>query len=406
MIPKNKKILNDPVYGFITIPDGIMYEIIHHPCFQRLRRIRQLGMTSLVYPGATHTRFLHTMGTFHLTMNAINTLKEKGIEISEKEVEAVLFAILLHDIGHGPFSHALENTIVTNIEHESLSVAFMKYFNKRYNGRLSMAIEIFNNTYEKHFLHSIISSQLDTDRLDYLKRDSFFTGVSEGVVSTDRIIKMFNVRNDELVVDIKGIYSVEKFLIARRLMYWQVYLHKTVVASEMMLRKIIARARQLTMSGETLWAPPALQYFLSRNAFEINDTLLDNFSVLDDDDVVASVKVWQHHHDLVISKLSTMYTNRQLFKIELQNKPFTPTEIATIKDKTAHYFNISLQETEYFVVSDILTNNAYRPDSGKISILFKDERVEDLENASDMFDHGALQQTVKKYFLCYPKELV
>ncbi len=404
-IIRNRKILNDPVYGFINIPDGLLYEIIHHPYFQRLRHIRQLGMSYLVYPGATHTRFLHTLGSFHLTNTALSVLKDKEVDITSEESEAVLAAILLHDVGHGPFSHALEDLIVPNLRHEELSLAYMHYFNRMYDGALNKAIEIFTGDYRHKFLHALVSSQLDADRLDYLKRDSFFTGVSEGVISTDRIIKMLNVVNDELVVDIKGIYSVEKFLIARRLMYWQVYLHKTVVSSEMLLRNIIMRARELTMEGKKLWGPPALNYFLSKTRFDLDENMLEHFAMLDDDDMTASLKIWQFSDDVVLSRLSKMYIERNLFKIKLQNQPFTEQEIDSIKEQVTKIFRISPEEANYFVVSDILTNNAYKPDSGIIKVLNKDGSTSDLADVSDMFDHEILSQTVKKYFLCFPREL-
>lgn len=405
-IIRNRKILNDPVYGFINIPDGLLYEIAHHPYFQRLRRIRQLGMTYLVYPGATHTRFLHTLGSFHLTNTALGVLRDKNVDITDNEIEGVLAAILLHDIGHGPFSHALEDLIVPNIRHEELSLAYMHYFNHLYNGKLNTAIDIFTGKYKHKFLHALVSSQLDTDRLDYLKRDSFFTGVSEGVISTDRIIKMMNVVNDELVIDVKGLYSVEKFLIARRLMYWQVYLHKTVVSSEMLLRNIIKRARQLSMAGEKLWGPPALNYFLSQDHFELNETMLGNFAMLDDDDMTASLKIWQDHEDPVLSRLSHMYVQRKLFKIKLQNQPFSDDEVMLKKQQVAKQFNLDTSGADYFVVSDILTNNAYKPDGGPITVLQKDGSTSDLVEASDMFDHEILSRTVKKYFLCFPRDLV
>jgi len=404
-IIRNRKILNDPVYGFINIPDGLLYEIIHHPYFQRLRRIRQLGMSYLVYPGATHTRFLHTLGSFHLTNTALSILKEKGVSVSDQESEAVLAAILLHDIGHGPFSHALEDLIVPNIRHEELSLAYMQFFNRKYNGALDKAIDIFSGGYKHKFLHALVSSQLDADRLDYLKRDSFFTGVSEGVISTDRIIKMLNVVDDELVVDIKGIYSVEKFLIARRLMYWQVYLHKTVVSSEMLLRNIIIRARELTMKGKKLWGPPALIFFLSNTQFILDDKMLEHFAMLDDDDMTASLKIWQYDEDPVLSRLCAMYIQRNLFKIRLQSEPFTTEEIARLKQRVSETFNLAPEEAAYFVVSDMLTNNAYKPDSGIIKVLNKDGSTSDLADVSDMFDHEILSQTVKKYFLCFPREL-
>lgn len=400
---KNKKILNDPVYGFIDMPTGTMYEIVEHPYFQRLRRIKQLGMSCMVYPGATHSRFLHTLGSFHLTQNAVKTLIEKGVSISNEEADAVLFAILLHDIGHGPFSHALEGMFAPGIQHEEISMGFMHYYNKKYYGQLDLAIEVFSGRYKEHFLHDLVSSQLDTDRLDYLKRDSFFTGVSEGVISTDRIIKMLNVVNDELVVDIKGLYSVEKFLIARRLMYWQVYLHKTVVAAEQLMRNIITRARELAINKHEIFCSPALHFFLTCQNVSIDDQMLNQFANLDDTDIISAIKVWQHHSDLVLSKLSQMYIQRNLFKIELQKKPFDPQRIDDMQKGISKKMGISSEEARYFVVSDMLSNSAYAPDSGNISVLDKTGKVTDLAEASDMFDHEILSQTVRKYFLCYPK---
>jgi HD superfamily phosphohydrolase len=400
---KNKKILNDPVHGFINLPEGISAEIVHHAYFQRLRRIRQLGMSDLVYPGATHTRFLHTMGSYHLMNLAISVLREKGVPISEGNAKAAQLAILLHDIGHGPFSHALEDMIVPNIGHEEISLAFMKDFNQQYCGELDEAIAVFTAQSPHNFLHELVSSQLDTDRLDYLKRDSFFTGVSEGVISTDRIIKMLNVVDDRLVVDIKGLYSVEKFLIARRLMYWQVYLHKTVVASEMLLRNIIKRARQLTIGGQKLWGSDALSFFLSSDYFILDDTLIGNFAMLDDTDIISALKNWQNCDDIVLSKLSRMFVNRNLLKIELQKEPFDQEYIEGKKREVKKALQVTQKEADYFVVTDILTNNAYKPHSGKIVILQKNGQTADLAEVSDMFDHELLYKTVKKYFLCYPR---
>lgn len=405
-IIRNRKILNDPVYGFIKIPDGLLYAVIHHPYFQRLRRIRQLGMSDLVYPGATHTRFMHTLGSFHLTTCALKVLKEKNVSFSNDESQALLAAVLLHDIGHGPFSHALEDLIIPNIRHEDVSLAFMEYFNDKFNGELSMAIEIFKGAYHHQFLHALVSSQLDTDRLDYLKRDSFFTGVSEGVISTDRIIEMLNVVNDELVIDIKGLYSVEKFLVARRLMYWQVYLHKTVVSSEMLLRNIIKRARLLTMSGSSVWGTPALLYFLQTDYFKLEGKMLEQFAMLDDNDMTAAIKFWQNHPDKVLSRLSRMYVQRDLYKIKLQSMPFSEQEIESCRKQVQKKLGVSKEESAYFVVSDVLSNNAYKPDSGKITVLDKTGQTTDIAQVSDMFDHEMLSRTVKKYFLCFPHELL
>ena len=398
------KILNDPVYGFIPIPAERYYDIVHHPYFQRLRRIKQLGTTDMVYPGATHTRFSHTMGSFYLTNLALTVLATKGVSISKDDAWGVLSAILLHDIGHGPFSHALEGSIIPNINHEKISKAYMKYFDKIWGG-FSPTIDVFSNKYKRPFLHELVSSQLDTDRLDYLKRDSFFTGVSEGVISTDRIIQMLNVIDNKLVVDIKGLYSVEKFLIARRLMYWQVYLHKTVVSSEMMLRSIIKRARYLVMKNEELTCITQLKYFLSNENFELNDTLLQNFSSLDDNDIISSIKIWQNHNDKVLSTLCKLFINRQLFTIRLKRDKFSETQIDEKINAISKRLKISKEDARYFVISSTLSNNAYEPTNDKILILTKDKSIKDLTQVSDMFDHDQLSTSIKKYFLCYHREL-
>src|ERR1035437_1347350 len=319
-----RKIINDPIYGFVTLPDDFIYELINHPYFQRLRRIKQLGLTNLVYPGALHTRFHHAIGAMYLMMEAVKELQSKQIEITKEEAQAANIAILLHDIGHGPFSHALEHAIVQGVNHEVLSSLLMQQLNKQYKGKLSLAIKIFNNQYKKKFLHQLVSSQLDMDRLDYLRRDSFFTGVSEGVISSDRIIKMLYVKNDELAVEEKGIYSIEKFIIARRLMYWQVYLHKTVVAAENMLVNILKRAKELSNKGEDLFATPALSVFLKNNYgkkdFLSNTKLLDTFALLDDYDIFSSIKVWMKHPDKILSTLCKYLVERKLFRIEMKKE--------------------------------------------------------------------------------------
>lgn len=404
-----RKIFNDPVYGFITIPDNIVFEIIEHPYFQRLRRIKQTALTHLVYPGALHTRFHHAIGAMHLMAQAINVLRMKGKEITDNEAEAAIIAILLHDIGHGPYSHTLEKSITFETTHEDLSEIFMDRLNEIFNGRLSLAIEIFKNTYKKKFLHQLISSQLDVDRLDYLKRDSFFTGVYEGIVSTDRIIKMLDVVDDELVVEVKGIYSIEKFLIARRLMFWQVYLHKTVLAAEYMLMKVLKRAKVLSENDENIFATPVFQLFLennfTKNNFINNKDLLDKFSQLDDYDIFTSLKVWCNHPDKILSELSKGIVYRRLLKIELQNDKFSDEYLQKIRIQTSKKYNLKNDELEYFVFSDITSNYAYDPHGGKIKILYKDGKTLDIAEASDQLNISVLSKPVTKYFICYPKTI-
>ena len=401
------KIVNDPIYGFITIPYEIVFDIIEHPYYQRLRRIKQLGLTSLVYPGALHTRFHHAMGAMYLMGEAIEVLRAKGIEINDAEAEGVTLAILLHDIGHGPFSHALETSIVNGISHEDISLLFMDKLNKHFNNKLLLAISIFKNEYKKKFLHQLVSSQLDMDRLDYLMRDSFFTGVSEGVISAERIIKMLTVVNDSLAIEAKGIYSIEKFIVARRLMYWQVYLHKTVLAAEILLVNILKRAKELILKGEKLFATPSLLLFLenkfTKNDFEINENILQEFSQLDDYDIYASVKVWMKHSDKVLSEMCSMLINRQLLKIELQNSPFSAEHIQSTREQIKKEKQLNDTEINYYVFTDKVTNSAYKSNDEKINILFKNGDLNDLATASDQLNISALSKTVEKYFLCYPK---
>ncbi len=401
------KIVNDPIYGFITIPYEIVFDIIEHPYYQRLRRIKQLGLTSLVYPGALHTRFHHAMGAMYLMGEAIEVLKAKGIEISDAEAEGVTLAILLHDIGHGPFSHGLETSIVNGISHEDISLLFMDKLNKHFNNKLSLAISIFKNEYKKKFLHQLVSSQLDMDRLDYLMRDSFFTGVSEGVISAERIIKMLTVVNDSLAIEAKGIYSIEKFIVARRLMYWQVYLHKTVLAAEILLVNILKRAKELILKGEKLFATPSLLLFLenkfTKSDFESKESILQEFSQLDDYDIYASVKVWMKHPDKVMSEMCSMLINRQLFKIELQNSAFSSEQIQATREQIKKAKHLNDNEIDYYVFTDKVTNSAYKSNDEKINILFKNGELKDLATASDQLNISALSKTVEKYFLCYPK---
>jgi HD superfamily phosphohydrolase len=404
-----KKIINDPVYGFISIPTELVFDLIEHPYFQRLRYIKQLGMTHLVYPGALHTRFHHALGAMHLMKLTIETLRSKGQAISADEEEAVTIAILLHDIGHGPFSHALENTIVKGISHEDISILLMDKLNEQFDGKLTIAISIFKDTYPRRFLHQLVSSQLDMDRLDYLNRDSFFTGVSEGVISSERIIKMLNVKDDHIVIEEKGIYSVEKFIIARRLMYWQVYLHKTVIAAEQLLVKILERSRELVLAGEKLFATPALNHFLtntlSREEF-IKDKHLEIFTRLDDTDILSAVKVWALNNDFVLAKLCNDFVHRKLFHVDITNEPTDKQLVTDLTEGAIEKYDITRKEARYFVFTETITNNAYKVGDGNIGILMKDGTVKDIAAASDNSNLEALAKTVKKYILCYSKDLV
>jgi len=408
-----KKIINDPVYGFISIPGEFIYDLIEHPWFQRLRNIRQLGLTNYVYPGANHSRFQHCLGALHLMNMAIVTLRSKGIEISAQEEEAACAAILLHDLGHGPFSHALENYIVNGISHEEISLLLMKKLNEVYGKRLELAIEIFRDTYERRFFHELISGQLDMDRLDYLRRDSFFTGVIEGSVGSDRIIRMLNVVDDRLVIDEKGIYSVEKFLIARRLMYWQVYMHKTVLSAESLLGKLMKRARELTSTGEDIWTTPALRFFLFNNlgAGDLSKegvftpgVIASNFTRLDDSDIVVSIKYWADHSDPVLSDLARRLIHRDLLAIELQNDPFPEGKVSSMKDMAGNLLKLDPELTGYFVFTNSISNLAYAPQTPEVRILGRNGYTESISSVSDMFDHRFLSERITKYFLCYPKE--
>lgn len=402
-----KKIFNDPVYGFISVPDEFIFDLIEHPFFQRLRRINQLGLTHLVYPGALHTRFHHVLGAMHLMTLAISTIRRKGHEITPDEERAVLIAILLHDIGHGPFSHALEYDIVNRVSHEDISGFFIKRLSEEFGGELDLALLIFENKYSKKpFLYQLVSSQLDMDRMDYLNRDSFYTGVTEGQIGSDRIIEMLNVHNGNLVLEEKAIYSVEKFLVARRFMYWQVYLHKTVVAAEFMLIHILRRAKFLISNGTDLFASPALKFFLTndiQHADFINDPkTLETFAQLDDFDIMGAVKVWQQHEDKVLSTLSTKLVNRQLFKIEISKDPFGPDRIQLEKEIVRNQLNLNDEEMEYFVYSEALTNNAYNQNKQNINLLMKNGEIMDASKASDNLNISALAHPVTKYCLCYP----
>jgi len=403
---KKNKIINDPIYGFITLERGIIFDLIEHPFFQRLRRITQLGLSYLVYPGAYHTRFHHALGCMFLMTKAISQIKSKGHEINKEEEEALKIAILLHDIGHGPFSHTLENSIVNNISHEDLSNLFMKQLNEEFNGKLNLAIQIFNNKHPKKFLHELVSSQLDMDRLDYLKRDSFFTGVTEGNIGTERIINMLNVVNDKLVIEEKGIYSIEKFLIARRLMYWQVYLHKTVISVENTLIKILKRAKQLIQNEADIFCSSSLKIFLKNNYtiddFKKNDSILKSFSKLDDHDIYYCFKEWSHHDDFILSSLCKRILNREPLKIKTQKKPFLEERINTIKQKFIEKYNLSIDDSNYFVFTGKVSNNAYQYEKNHIKILMKNGEIKDIAEASDQFNIDTLSKTVNKYFLCHP----
>jgi HD superfamily phosphohydrolase len=404
-----KKIINDPVYGFINIPSELIFDLIEHPYFQRLRYIRQLGMTHLVYPGAIHTRFHHALGAMHLMGMAIETICHKGHEITTEEQEALRIAILLHDVGHGPFSHALEQSIVQGISHEDVSTLLMDKLNNQFDGRLATAISIFNDTYPKRFLHQLVSSQLDMDRMDYLNRDSFFTGVSEGVISSERIIKMLNVKDDYVVVEEKGIYSIEKFLVARRLMYWQVYLHKTVIAGEQLIGKILKRARELALGGEKLFATPALGYFLERSItkeqFIAEDHHISTFACLDDSDIMSAVKVWCNHSDIILSTLSRNLIQRKLYHTDVTNEPMDAYTVNNLAQRALEKYRINEKDVTYFVFTDSISNNAYKVGDGNIRILMKDGKVNDIAAASDNSNLEALAKTVEKYIFCYTKDL-
>ncbi len=398
-MPNKKKIINDPVFGFITIPNDFLYDLLQHPYVQRMTRIHQLGLSSVVYPGATHTRFLHSLGALHLMQEAIAVLRGKGIDISHEEGNATCAAILLHDIGHGPFSHVLENTLVQGIAHEQISLLMMERINQEMNGALDLAIQIFKDEYPRHFLHQMISSQLDMDRLDYLCRDSFFCGVNEGTVASARILKMLNVADDSLVVEAKGIYSVEKFLVARRLMYWQVYLHKTSVAAEQLLIKILQRAKELAVMGTNLFCSAALHYFLyGEGAFD-----LTQYALLDDSDVHSAIKVWSQSDDKVLSILCQAFISRRLFKnIETCPSRKTLSEADLVKQYT-HYFGVTAEEAHYFFEFHSISTDTYSPKDDAIRIISKDGTIQDVAQASDMLNIEVLTRKVEKNYLFYYK---
>ena len=402
---QERKIINDPVFGFIHIPKGLLYDIVCHPVFQRLTRIKQLGLSSAVYPGAQHTRFQHSLGAFHLMSEAIISLTTKGNFIFDSEAEAVQAAILLHDVGHGPFSHVLENTIVTGISHEEISLLLMERMNKELKGQLSLAIQIFKDEYPKRFLHQLVSGQLDMDRLDYLRRDSFYTGVTEGNIGSARIIKMLNVKDDHLVVESKGIYSIENFLTSRRLMYWQVYLHKTSVACEKMLISTLLRAKELASQGVELFASPALRFFLynriDKDEFYNNPACLENFIQLDDNDIWTALKVWSTHEDKVLSILSQGLIDRHLFKVEISSSPLTKSQKDELIEKISTHLQISKKEASYFLCTSTIENNMYKKEDDSIEIIFNDGTTKNIADASDMLNISLLSRKVKKYYACY-----
>lgn len=405
---KKRKIINDPVFGFINIPNDFIYNIIQHPFLQRLNRIRQLGLASFVYPGAQHTRFHHSLGAMYLMDEALKTLKEKGQHISNEETDAALVAILLHDIGHGPFSHVLERALVTNVHHETISLLLMEKMNEEWQGRLQMAIDIFRDNYPKRFLHRLLSGQLDVDRLDYLRRDSFFTGVVEGNIGSARIIKMLDVKEDKLVVESKGIYSIENFLMSRRLMYWQVYLHKTAVAAEKMMINTLRRAKELSLNGEKLFASPSLSYFLSQESvladFENNGDALYHFVNLDDNDIWSALKVWTTHSDTVLSVLSDGMVNRKLFKIEITEEKSGEEKLSGYIASYMKKFGLTAHESSYFISSDILTTDMYDEEDDSIDIIYKNGEVKDISKASDMLNIELLSKKVKKYYFAYLRD--
>ncbi|MCF8714169.1 HD domain-containing protein [Joostella atrarenae] len=400
------KIFNDPIYGFITIPNEQIFDLIEHKYFQRLRRISQMGLSYLVYPGAHHTRFHHAIGCMHLMQKAVQVLRFKGVDISEEEGNALLAAILLHDIGHGPFSHAMEHSIVNGISHEHISLQFMEELNKEFNGTLTLAIKIFKGVYHRTFMNQLISGQLDMDRVDYLKRDSFYTGVSEGNINSERIISMLNVVDDKLVVEEKGIYSVEKFLVARRLMYWQVYLHKTSLAAEQLLIRILQRAKQLHHNGKSLHASRALQFFLDNEIgkSDFNEEILETFSRLDDVDILSAMKEWQFSDDFVLSNLCKILLERDLLKIKIKKNPIKEAKLADHIEDFINKYNVTEEEANYFVFSGLIENQAYYVDKQNIHILMKSGKIVDVAKASDQLNLKALSKTVTKYYMCYPKK--
>ncbi len=404
---KEAKIINDPVFGFIKIPRGLLYGIVEHPLFQRLNRINQLGLASVVYPGARHTRFQHSLGAFHLMSEAIISLQQKGIFIFDTEAEAVQAAILMHDIGHGPFSHVLEDTLIHGISHEEISLMMMEEINEHFNGQLNLAISIFKGDYPKNFLHQLISSQLDMDRLDYLRRDSFYTGVTEGNIGSARIIKMLNVVNDTLVVDQKGIYSLENYLTTRRLMYWQVYLHRTCVAYEKVLVNMLTRAKDLIKAGQDVFASPSLHYFLSNDVdaqwFSKHLEALRNYEELDDSDIWSAMKVWKHHEDKILSTLATDMLDRRIFKVEVHEDPISEERIEGLHLKIAQQLDIPVEDAHYLMNVSTISKDMYNVEDDSIAILYKNGEIRDISEASELLNVQLLSKKIRKYYLCYQR---
>ncbi|MBR4729137.1 MAG: HD domain-containing protein [Prevotella sp.] len=403
----NPKIINDPVFGFIKIPRGLLYGIVEHPLFQRLNRINQLGLASVVYPGARHTRFQHSLGAFHLMTEAVRSLQEKGNFIFDSEAEAVEAAILMHDIGHGPFSHVLENTLIHGISHEDISLLMMEEINKCFNGQLNLAISIFKGDYPKNFLHQLISSQLDMDRLDYLRRDSFYTGVTEGNIGSARIIKMLNVVDDSLVVEHKGIYSLENYLTTRRLMYWQVYLHRTCVAYEKVLVNMLTRAKDLIRMGQEVFASPALLYFLHNDVdahwFTIHPEALTYYSELDDSDIWSAMKAWKHHDDKILSTLATDMLDRRIFKVEVHEEPIPETRKQELREMIAQKLHIPIEDAHYLMSVNTISKDMYNVEDDNIAILYKDGTIRDISEASELLNVQLLSKKIRKYYLCYQR---
>jgi HD superfamily phosphohydrolase len=408
-LTNKNKIINDPVYGFISMPCDLIFDLVSHPWFQRLRNIRQLGLSSYVYPGAVHSRFQHSLGAMYLTTQAVHTLRTKNIDITPAEEEAVLVAILLHDIGHGPFSHALEHSLIEDMPHETMSLMIMEQLNSQFEGRLTDAIAVFKGTYPKKFFHDLVTGQMDMDRMDYLRRDSFFTGVIEGSVGSDRIIRMLNVADDRLVVDEKGIYSVEKFLIARRMMYWQVYNHRTVVSAENLLTDLLIRAREMTARGTVLFATPALTYFLQQRhrpgSGENPTEMISRFLELDESDIFASTKVWMNSEDKVLADLCRRFVTRDLLGIELQNSPFDEKKVTELAKKAKDILHLRDDEVRFYVNTGDVYNQTYAPGTPEVRIRLKNGTIKDITAVSDLFDKDALSEKVTKYYLCYPKEI-
>lgn len=403
-MPKNKrKIINDPVFGFITLPSDFIYDLMQHPFVHRLTRIKQLGLTSYVYPGTQHTRFQHSLGAMHLMTEAVNTLRQKGNVITDEEADAVYAAILLHDVGHGPFSHGLEHFFFDNISHEKVGIAMLEYMNREYGGKLDKTIQILQDTYPKHYLHSLVSGQLDMDRLDYLRRDSFFSGVSEGNIGSARIIKMLNIKDGKLVVEAKGIYSIENFLMSRRLMYWQVYYHKTAYASDLMLYQTLCRARYVEQHGGDLFASDAFKYFLKNPVSKLDDNAVEHFMALDDSDIWVSLKAWMNSDDKVLSILSDGIVNRHLFHLDISNTPFTVESKRAKLEQLCSHFGIGEEEAGYLISENKVSNHLYNGGETAIDILYSDGTTKSISEASDMFDMNVLSREITKYYLSYYK---